>query len=101
MPPIRRDEPTGRYLSFAEPEEIAVLRAQGVGTGEIARRIGRNPGSVSRELRRNAATRSGEEVSRALLAQWKAQQAGESLTGARDNRPTGPPKPVAATSPCS
>ena len=42
---------------------------------EIARTIGRDPGSVSRELRRNAATRSGERVYRAVVAQWKAQQA--------------------------
>ncbi|WP_455771521.1 IS30 family transposase, partial [Streptomyces zaomyceticus] len=75
MPPISLDEPTGRYLSFAEREEIALLRAQEVGVREIARRIGRDPGTVSREMRRNAATRSGKPVYRALLAQWKAQQA--------------------------
>ncbi|WP_394855354.1 helix-turn-helix domain-containing protein, partial [Rhodococcus cerastii] len=56
MPPISLDEPTGRYLSFAEREEIALLRAQDVGVREIARRIGRVPGTISRELRRNAAT---------------------------------------------
>ena len=42
---------------------------------KIARRIGRDPGTISRELRRNAATRSGKQVYRALVAQWKAQQA--------------------------
>src|ERR1700733_5403705 len=57
MPPLSLAEPTGRYLSFAEREEIAVLRAQEVGEREIARRIGRDPGTISRELRRNAATR--------------------------------------------
>lgn len=75
MPPISLDEPTGRYLSFAEREEIALLRAQEVGVREIARRIGRDPGTVSREMRRNAAPRSGRPVYRALVAQWKAQQA--------------------------
>ena len=75
MPPICLDEPTGRYLSFAEREEIALLRAQDVGVREIGRRIGRDPGTVSRELRRNAATRSGKQEYRALVAQWKAQQA--------------------------
>jgi hypothetical protein len=75
MPPLSLDEPTGRYLSFAEREEIALLRAQEFGVREIARRIGRDPGTVSRELRRNAATRSGKQVYRALVAQWKAQQA--------------------------
>ena len=75
MPPISLDEPTGRYLSFTEREEIALLRAQDVGVREIARRIGRDPGTISRELRRNAATRSGTQVYRAGVAQWKARQA--------------------------
>ena len=75
MPPINLDEPTGRYLSFAEREEIALLHVQRLGVREIARRIGRHPGTVSRELRRNAATRSGKQVYQALVAQWKSQQA--------------------------
>jgi IS30 family transposase len=75
MPPISLDEPAGRYLSFAEREEIALLRARERGVREIARRIGRDPGTISRELRRNAATRSGKQVYRAVVAQWKAQQA--------------------------
>ena len=75
MAPISLDEPTGRYLSFAEREEIALLRAQEIGVREIARRLGRDPGTISRELRRNAATRSGKQLYRALVAQWKAQQA--------------------------
>jgi hypothetical protein len=75
MPPLSLDEPTGRYLSFAEREEIALLRAQDLGVRQIARRLGRDPGTVSRELRRNAATRGGKPVYRALVAQWKAQQA--------------------------
>ena len=75
MPPLSLDEPTGRYLSFAEREEIALLRAQDVGVREIARRLGRDPRTVSRELRRNAATRGGKRVYRAVVAQWKAQQA--------------------------
>lgn len=75
MPPISLDEPTGRYLSLAEREEIALLRAQDFGMREIARRIGRDAGTISRELRRNAATRGGKPVYRALVAQWKAQQA--------------------------
>ena len=65
MPPLSLDEPTGRYLSFAEREEIALLRAQEVGVREIARRIGRDPGTISRELRRNAATRCGKQEYRA------------------------------------
>jgi Helix-turn-helix domain len=75
MPPLSLAEPTGRYLSFAEREEVALLHAQDVGVRQIARRLGRDPGTISRELRRNAATRSGKRVYRALVAQWKAQQA--------------------------
>ena len=75
MTTLSLDEPTSRYLSFVEREEIALLRAQQVGVREIARRIGRSPGTVSRELRRNSATRSGRQEYRALVAQWKAQQA--------------------------
>ncbi|MGL5826764.1 MAG: transposase, partial [Nocardioides sp.] len=75
MPPISLAEPSGRYLSFEEREEIALLKAQGKGVREIAREIGRDPGTVSRELRRNAATRGGRPVYRAVVAQWKAQQA--------------------------
>ena len=72
MSPISLDEPTGRYLSFAEREEIALLRAKGAGVREIAREIERDPSTISRELRRNAATRSGKQVYRAGVAQWKA-----------------------------
>jgi IS30 family transposase len=75
MPPISLAEPTGRYLTFAEREEIAILRAKSKGVREIARAIGRDPGTISRELRRNAATRGGRPVYRAGVAQWKAQQA--------------------------
>ena len=75
MAPLKLDEPSGRYLSFAEREEIALLKAQGRGVREIGRTIGRDPGTVSRELRRNAATRGGKPVYRAVVAQWKAQQA--------------------------
>jgi len=75
MSPISLAEPTGRFLCFAEREEISLLNAQGHGVREIARRIGRDPGTVSRELRRNAATRAGQRGYRAGVAQRKAQQA--------------------------
>ncbi len=41
----------------------------------IAREMGRDPSTISRELRRNAATRSGKLEYRATVAQWKAQMA--------------------------
>jgi len=64
---------SGRYLSFEEREETAVLRAQGAGVREIARRLGRSPSTISRELHRNAATRGGKLDYRASVAQWKAE----------------------------
>ncbi len=75
MPPISLVPPSGRYLSFVEREEIALLTAQGIGVREIARRLGRSPSTISRELRRNAATRGGKLEYRASIAQWKAELA--------------------------
>ncbi len=65
---------SGRYLSFAEREEIALLRAQSLGVREVARRLGRTASAISRELRRNAATRGGELDYRATTAQWHAER---------------------------
>ena len=59
MPPISLGSVSGRYLSFAEREEIAIFDAQGVGVREIGRRLRRCASTISRELGRNAATRSG------------------------------------------
>jgi IS30 family transposase len=67
--------PSGRYLSFAEREEIALWRAQGLGVREVARRLGRAASTISRELRRNAATRGGALEYRATAAQWHAERA--------------------------
>ena len=66
---------SGRYLSFAEREEIALWRAQGLGMREVARRLGRAASTISRELRRNAATRGGTLEYRATTAQWHAERA--------------------------
>ena len=73
MPSFMLAPLTGRYLSFPEREEIAMLKAQGGGVREIARRLGRDPSTISRELRRNAATRGGKLDYRASVAQWKAE----------------------------
>ncbi len=73
MPSISLDQPSGRYLSFAEREEIALMRAQHLGVRQIARALGRDPSTISRELRRNAATRGGKLDYRAGVAQWKAE----------------------------
>jgi IS30 family transposase len=75
MPPISLVPWSRRYLSFAEREEIALLKAQRCGVRVIARRLGRSPSTISRELRRNAATRGGRLEYRASVAQWKAERA--------------------------
>jgi IS30 family transposase len=64
----------GRYLSFEEREEIALLNAQGTGVRKIAQELKRSPSTISRELRRNAATRAGKLDYRASVAQWKAER---------------------------
>ena len=73
MPTFMLASLSGRYLSFEEREEIAICRAQSVGVREIARRLGRSPSTISRELRRNAATRGGQLDYRASIAQWKSE----------------------------
>lgn len=65
---------SGRYLSFSEREEIALFRVQGFSGREIGRRLGRPACTISRELRRNAATGSGGLEYRASTAQWHAER---------------------------
>jgi transposase, IS30 family len=85
-------EPSGRYLSLQEREEIAILWEQGQSQAEIARRIGRHRSTICRELKRNRTVRySGRATTvddpalarpgrrkrvhyRASIAQWKAEQ---------------------------
>jgi Helix-turn-helix domain len=57
MPSVDLAPLSGRYLSFREREEIAILKVQGAGVRQIARELRRAPSTISRELRRNAATR--------------------------------------------
>lgn len=65
MPPAKSASsaklPSKRYLQFAEREEIA-------------RQLERAVSTISRELRRNAATRSGGLEYRATTAQWHADR---------------------------
>ena len=74
MRSVSRAPLSGRYLSFADREEIAILRAGGAGVREIARRLDRSASTISRELRRNAATRGGRVEYRATNAQWHADR---------------------------
>jgi transposase, IS30 family len=65
---------SGRYLSFAEREDIALFRAQGAGVRQIARRLGRSSSTISRELRRGASTRTYTLEYKATIAQWHAER---------------------------
>ena len=69
--PIR----SAKYLALAEREELAILNAQGHGVRDIARRLHRAPSTISRELRRNAATRCHGSQYRATTAPWHAERA--------------------------
>jgi hypothetical protein len=73
MSPIKQALISHRYLSFSEREEIAILHAKEFGVREIARRVDRSPSTISRELRRNASTRSNTVTYRATTAQWHAE----------------------------
>ena len=61
---------SGRYLSLAEREEIAVGLAAGESVRAVAARLGRSPSTISREVRRNS---RGRRYYRALAAQGQAQ----------------------------
>jgi Helix-turn-helix domain len=52
----------------------SLLRVQGLSLQEIGRRHGRSGSTISREVRRNAATRSGVLEYRATTAQWHAER---------------------------
>jgi len=72
--PFLPEAVSGRYLSFAEREDSAIWRAQGLGVREIARRLGRSSSTISRELRRNASTRTYRLEYKASTAQWHAER---------------------------
>jgi IS30 family transposase len=73
MTPLDLREPSGRYLSFAEREEIAILHAQKVSCRRIAKVIRRAPSTVSQEIRRNGPGNSRQVPYRASLAHDKAE----------------------------
>jgi IS30 family transposase len=67
----RKPSSQGGRLTLAEREEIACLRAAGQGVREIARALGRDPATISRELRRNCGPRG---TYRASTAQQRADE---------------------------
>ena len=74
MCPVSLSPLSGRYLSLKEREEIAILKAKGWGVRQIGRQLNRSPSTISRELRRNAATRTDSAGYRAVNAQWHADR---------------------------
>lgn len=62
---------SGRYLPFPAREDIAMLKAQGHGVREIAGRTDRDASTISRELRRNASTRTYDLDYKASIVQWR------------------------------
>ena len=81
MPPTQfssSEKPiTDRKLTFQDREEMALERARGTGVRTIARKLGRSPSTISREVRRNSATRGGSFDYRASTAQWHADRAAQ------------------------
>lgn len=73
MPTISLADPGGKYLSFREREDIALLHPRGCSIRQIARSLGCSPSTMSRELRRNIPTRGAQLEFRASVAQWKAE----------------------------
>jgi IS30 family transposase len=60
--PVPVADPVGRYLSFAEREEIMRLDAADLGVRDIAVAVGRDPATISRELKRGS-TKKGYRAS--------------------------------------
>ena len=73
MTPLNLREPSGRYLSFVEREEIAILHAQKLSARQIAKKLGRAPSTISQELRRNGPANTRQVPYRASLAHDKAE----------------------------
>ena len=69
--PVELDEPAGRYLSLVEREEISRGLAAGSSLRSIAAGLGRDPATISREVRRNGRARG--RPYRAVSAQQAAE----------------------------
>ena len=78
----------GAICLLLSEKEIAVLHARNCGVREIARQSDRSPSTISRELRRNAATRSGGMEYRAANAQRHADRSACRLKGREARRGT-------------
>jgi transposase, IS30 family len=73
--PVSLAEPAGRYLSLSEREEISRGLAADSSFRAIARQLGRNVSTISREVERNTADgRQYRAVSAQLAAEQRAQR---------------------------
>jgi transposase, IS30 family len=72
MPDVSLTKSTGRLLSFAEREEIALQRAEGASARQIARVLGRAPSTITRELA--AGTHPDVRRYKASVAHRRAEQ---------------------------
>ncbi len=75
MPPVETSEPSGRFLSLSEREEIAVGVVAGQSAAQIALHLGRAPSTVSRELATWSRTHPDRPY-RAVAAQQDAEARG-------------------------
>src|SRR3954467_13831070 len=97
MPPIKLAEPSGLYLSFVEREELGHVLAQILLIREIARRIGRRPSTVSRELGRNTPRYGAARGGRLRLDPYRGPPAAAGGAGRAGGPPearAGRPKPA-------
>ena len=77
MPAVALNDPSGRYLSVDEREEIAVGVAAGLSQAQIARQLGRAPSTISRELVRNSPPHADGYVRRSRYRASSAQARAE------------------------
>ncbi|MFC8848531.1 MULTISPECIES: helix-turn-helix domain-containing protein [unclassified Micromonospora] len=64
MSPLSLSSLSGRYLSFAEREETALLKAQGKGVREIARAVGRDASTISLPAASRSQQHAGQQEER-------------------------------------
>jgi IS30 family transposase len=81
MPRVSLAEPSGRYLSHQDREEIAIGIAAGETDAQIARRVGRPRSTISRELVRNCPRFSDGRLYRRRYRAHSAQRKAEARAG--------------------